>query len=72
MLMRLHFPHVLGVCSPSPIPPGRLVLSVTIRTVDVQHAKVRQDTVIPYLPRSTPWVWALDLTKHHDVRQSIV
>ena len=40
---RLHFPaHVLGVCGPSPIPPGQLVLSVTIRTVDVQHAKVRQ------------------------------
>ena len=30
---RLHFPpHVLGVCGPSLIPPGRLVLSVTIRT----------------------------------------
>ena len=29
----LHFPaHVLGVCGPSPIPPGRLVLGATTRT----------------------------------------
>ena len=48
---RLYFPaHVLDVCGPSPVPPGRLVLSVTIRTVDVQHAKVRQNNVVLYLP----------------------
>ena len=38
--------HVLGVCNPSTIPPGRLVLSVTIRMVYVQHAKIRQTNVI--------------------------
>ena len=48
----LHFPaHVLVVCGPSPIPPGWLVLSVTIRTIDVQHAKIRSNNVVPYLPR---------------------
>ena len=39
--------HVLGVCGPSPIPPGPLVLHVTIRTVDVQHAKISQNNVVP-------------------------
>ena len=50
----LHFPaHVLGVCGPSPIPLGRspiplgrLVLSVMISTIDVQHAKIRQNKVV--------------------------
>ena len=37
---RLHIlANVLGVCGSSPIPPGRLVLSVTISCVDVLSAK---------------------------------
>ena len=31
--------------------------------------KSRQNNVVPYLPRSTPWAWALDLTKQHGFRQ---
>ena len=36
--------HVLGVCAPSPIAPGWLVLSVTIRAVDLHHAKSDKTT----------------------------
>ena len=38
---RFHFgAHVLGVCGPSPILPGWLGLSITVRTVDVQTLKI--------------------------------
>ena len=46
--------HMLGMCGPGPIPPGRLVLSIRIRTIYVQLMKVGQNNIIPYLPRSTP------------------
>ena len=37
----LHFPaHVIGVCGPSPILPGWLVLSITARTIDVPVLKI--------------------------------
>ena len=40
-----HFPaHVLGVCGPAS--PGWLVLSITVRTVDVELLKIRQTTRI--------------------------
>ena len=38
----IHIPaHVLGMCGPSPIPPDRLVLSITTRTIDVQLMKTK-------------------------------
>ena len=42
----MHAPaQVLGVCGPSPVSPGWLVLSVTVGALDVQPLKVRQDNV---------------------------
>ena len=49
----LHVPaQVLGVCGPSPVSSGWLVLSVTIGAIDVQLLKIRQDNVIPDLSMS--------------------
>ena len=63
---------LLGVCGTDHISPGRLVLSVAVRTPDVRLMKVRQNNVIPDLPQSTWRVWSLDLTKQHDLKQPSV
>ena len=69
----LHIPaQVLGVCGPSPVSPGWLVLSVTVRAYNVQLLKVRQDNVIPDVSRPTWGFWIFDLTKQHDLGQSTV
>ena len=41
---------LLAVCGTSPVLPGRLGLSITIKTSDVQLLEVRPNNVVPDLP----------------------
>ena len=62
----------LGACGASVSSPGKLVLSDLIWAGNRQMMNVRQDHIVPYLPRLANMAWTFDLAKHHAFSQPVI